>query len=303
MTLVRVMNETSRLKKTIPSSRAKWLRLGLAEHPRAVGDVDLAVEHRLHQPRHLRGQVLAVGVEGDDDLGPGVDHQPVAGAQRRAAAAVDHVAGDGGAVLARRRRRCRRASRRRRRAPRSRRRRPRPASGRARGRCCRPRCRRGSGSRSCRGSAPACAGGAELLPGEPLEHAPSSRVIREPCESARRRAGRGSRSRRRRGRGCGCRSRARTRRRTSSASGISVPETIASAERDHAAGSARRRCAASGGARSRSRRSARASDQPAGADRGQLRGQEHSGPADRMSGPTGRPGAIRSATLARSCGS
>ncbi len=43
--------------------------------------------------------MLAVGVEGDDDLGARVDHQPVAGAQRRAAAAVDHVAGDHGAVL------------------------------------------------------------------------------------------------------------------------------------------------------------------------------------------------------------
>src|SRR5207342_652915 len=43
--------------------------VGLAEHPRAVGDVDLAVEDGLDQPLHLGGQVLAVGVEGDDDLG------------------------------------------------------------------------------------------------------------------------------------------------------------------------------------------------------------------------------------------
>ena len=43
--------------------------------------------------------MLAVGVEGDDDLGAGFDHQPVAGAQRRAAAAVGDVAGDRGAVL------------------------------------------------------------------------------------------------------------------------------------------------------------------------------------------------------------
>ena len=73
--------------------------VGLAEHARAVGDVDLAVEHRLDQALHLRRQVLAVGVERHHDLGAGFDHQPVAGAQRRAAAAVDHVAGDDRAVL------------------------------------------------------------------------------------------------------------------------------------------------------------------------------------------------------------
>ena len=86
------------LKKTIPASRAGWLLLGLAEHSRTVGDGDLAVEYRLDQALHLLGEVLAVGVEGDDDLGPGVGEQPVTGAKRGAAAAVDHVAGDGRAV-------------------------------------------------------------------------------------------------------------------------------------------------------------------------------------------------------------
>ena len=95
------MKETSRLKKTMPSSREQVVAVGVAEHPGAVGDVDLAVEDRLHQPLHLLGQVLPVGVERDDDLGAGFDHQPVAGPQGRAAAAVDHVAGDDRAVLAR----------------------------------------------------------------------------------------------------------------------------------------------------------------------------------------------------------
>ena len=99
MTWVRVISETSRLKKTIPISRAKWSSVGVAEHARAVGDVDLAVEDRLDQPLHLGRQVLAVGVERDDDLRPRVDHQPVAGAQGGAAAAVDHVARHRGAVL------------------------------------------------------------------------------------------------------------------------------------------------------------------------------------------------------------
>ncbi len=99
MTWVRVMVETRRLKKTMPSSRAKMVAVGVAEHAGAVGDVDFAVEDGLDQALHLRRQVLAVGVERDHDLGPGVDHQPVAGAQRRTAAAVDHVAGDDRAVL------------------------------------------------------------------------------------------------------------------------------------------------------------------------------------------------------------
>ena len=64
-----------------------------------MGDVDLAIEHRLDQPLHLRGKVLAVGIEGDNDLRPRLDHQPVAGPQGGAAAAVDDVAGDEGAVL------------------------------------------------------------------------------------------------------------------------------------------------------------------------------------------------------------
>ena len=70
------------------------VRLRLTEHPGAVSHRDLPGEHRLDEARHLLGQVLAVGVEGDDDVGPGVREQPVAGAKRGAAAAVDHVAGD-----------------------------------------------------------------------------------------------------------------------------------------------------------------------------------------------------------------
>ena len=93
------MSDTARLKKTIPSSRASVVGLGLAEHAGAVGDGDLAGEHRLDEPLHLRRQVLAVGVERDHDLGAGVGHQPVAGAQRGAAAAVDEVARDHRAVL------------------------------------------------------------------------------------------------------------------------------------------------------------------------------------------------------------
>ena len=167
MTWVRVMKRDEAVEEDDAELAGEVVAVGVAEHARAVGDVDLAVEHRLDQALHLRGQVLAVGVEGDDDLGPRFDHQPVAGAQRRAAAAVGHVAGDRGAVLGgdvagavagavvddqhlgRARRR------------------PRPASGRARGRCSRPRCRRGRGSRSCRGSAPAAPPG-----GTPPRRAP-----------------------------------------------------------------------------------------------------------------------------------
>ncbi len=65
-----------------------------------MGDVDLAAQHGADQAVHLGGQVLAVGVEGDDDVGAGVGHQPVAGAKRGAAAAVDHVARDRDPVLA-----------------------------------------------------------------------------------------------------------------------------------------------------------------------------------------------------------
>ena len=116
MTWVRVMKRDEPVEEDDAELAGEVVAVGLAEHARAVGDVDLAVEDRLDQPLHLRGQVLAVGVEGDDDLGPRLDHQPVAGAQRRAAAAVDHVAGDRPRRARRRRRRSRRGSRRRRRA-------------------------------------------------------------------------------------------------------------------------------------------------------------------------------------------
>ena len=153
MTWVRVISETTPVEEDDAELAGEVVAVGVAEDARAVGDVDLAVEDRLDQPLHLRGQVLAVGVEGDDDLGPRFDHQPVAGAQGGAAAAVDHVAGDqravlggdvagpvAGAVVDDERLRS---------GPR----RPRPASGRGRGRCSRPRCRRGRGSRPCPGSA------------------------------------------------------------------------------------------------------------------------------------------------------
>ena len=93
------MKETSRLKKTIPSSRAKWLRSASPSTREPWATSTSPSSDRLDQPLHLGGQVLAVGVEGDDDLGARFDHQPVAGAQRGAAAAIDHVAGDDGAVL------------------------------------------------------------------------------------------------------------------------------------------------------------------------------------------------------------
>ena len=75
--------------------------LGVAEHARAVRHVEGPFGDRPHQSLHLLGPVLAVGVERDDDPRPRVDHQAVAGAQRRAAAEVGGVAGHGGAVLAR----------------------------------------------------------------------------------------------------------------------------------------------------------------------------------------------------------
>ena len=79
-----------------------------------------------------------------------------------------------------------------------------------------------------------CAGGAELLPGEPLER---RRELREMPRALRERPQdeqeEDRRSRRRRRRGCGCRSRARRRRRRAARRGSRCPETIASAERDH----------------------------------------------------------------------
>ena len=159
--------------------------LGLAEHARAVGHVDLAREHGLDQARHLLGQVLAVGVDRDDDLGARVGEQAVAGAKRRAAAAVDHVARDRRRRRARPRRRCRRASRRRRRARRSARRRPRSGASRARRRCSRARCRRGRGSRSCRRSARCGRRGGSAPRRGPRARPESSRVTREPWASAR----------------------------------------------------------------------------------------------------------------------
>ena len=129
VTLVRVISETIRLKKTIPHLAGEVVgdrRRPSTREPWATSTSPS--RHRLDQALHLRGQVLPVGVEGDDDRRARFGHQPVAGAQRRAAAAVDHVAGDHGAVLGGDARRCRRASRRRRPALRSASRRPRPGS-------------------------------------------------------------------------------------------------------------------------------------------------------------------------------
>jgi hypothetical protein len=64
-----------------------------------VGDVDPTLQHRLNQPLHLARQVLAVGVESHHDLRSRLGEQPVSGSQRRATAAVDHVAGDDRAML------------------------------------------------------------------------------------------------------------------------------------------------------------------------------------------------------------
>ena len=101
MTWVRVISGDEPVEEDDPHLAGEVVAVGVAEHARAVGDVDLSVEHRFDQALHLRGKVLAVGVEGDDDLGAGLDHQPVAGPQGGAAAAVDDVAGDEGAVLGR----------------------------------------------------------------------------------------------------------------------------------------------------------------------------------------------------------
>ena len=98
MTWVRVMSETSLLKNTIPASRAGWFCSASPSTREPWATATSPSSTGLHQPLHLLGQVLAVGVEGDDDLRPGVGEQPVAGPQRRAAAAVDHVAGDDRAV-------------------------------------------------------------------------------------------------------------------------------------------------------------------------------------------------------------
>ena len=87
------------MKNDDPELARVVVRLGLAEDARAVRHGDLAGEHRLDQALHLGWQVLAVGVQGDDDGRARVGEQPVAGAQRGAAAAVDHVAGDDRAVL------------------------------------------------------------------------------------------------------------------------------------------------------------------------------------------------------------
>ena len=63
---MRVMKETTRLKKTIPRARG---RSGCnAERPASVGGLGLAVEDRVDQTLHLGRDVLAVGVERDDDL-------------------------------------------------------------------------------------------------------------------------------------------------------------------------------------------------------------------------------------------
>ena len=59
-----------------------------------MGHVDLAVEYGLDQRRHLGGEVLSVGVEGDHDRRIRVDHQTVAGPECGATAPVDDVAGD-----------------------------------------------------------------------------------------------------------------------------------------------------------------------------------------------------------------
>ena len=65
----------------------------VTEDAGAVGDVDFALKHRFDEALHLGRQVLAVGVQRDNYLGSGGDHQAVAGAQGSAAAAVDQVAG------------------------------------------------------------------------------------------------------------------------------------------------------------------------------------------------------------------
>ena len=96
---MRVISETVRLKNDDPELARVVVRLGLAEDAGAVRHGDLAGDHRLHQALHLRWQVLSVRVQGDDDARARVGEQPIAGAKRGAAAAIDQVAGDDRAVL------------------------------------------------------------------------------------------------------------------------------------------------------------------------------------------------------------
>ena len=98
----------------MPSSRAKWLRSAWPRTREPWATSTSPSSTGLTSRSISDGQVLAVGVEGDDDLGARFDHQPVAGAQGGAAAAVGDVAGDQRRRARRRRRRCRRGSRRRR---------------------------------------------------------------------------------------------------------------------------------------------------------------------------------------------
>ena len=218
-----------RLKNTIPSSRAKWFGSAwpITREPWATSTSPSSTGR--DEPRHLLGQVLAVGVERHDDDRARVGHQPVAGPQRGAAAAVDHVARDGRAVgagdVARAVARAvvddqhggldaADAS---------------PGSAAAPGRCCPPRCRRGSRPRPGPGSARA-ARLAELLPRDPLEHAPTARGRRAPsatCCAAS--AGTARRSRTRRGRGSARRRPCGTRTQPSIVSVSVVAETTASA--------------------------------------------------------------------------
>jgi hypothetical protein len=77
------------------------VRLRVAEHPRAVRDLNLSRQHGLDQALHLGGQMLAIGIQGDDDPRVGIGEQPIARPQGGTAATVDHVPGDDPAVLSR----------------------------------------------------------------------------------------------------------------------------------------------------------------------------------------------------------
>ena len=102
----------SREKKCTPRWRIEALPLEVAEQARAVHVVGLAREDRRDHHRELLGQVLAVGVERDDDLRVEVQRDVVADAEGQPAAAPDRQLGDERARLAGDARRCRRRSRR-----------------------------------------------------------------------------------------------------------------------------------------------------------------------------------------------
>ena len=150
------MNDTTPVEEHDAQLARVAVRLGVAEHARAVRDGRPRRPAPGATSRDISsGRCWPSASSVTTTLGARVGHQPVAGAQRGAAAAVDHVPRDRGAV------RARDVARAVARAVVDHQHRgldaahPLPGSAAAPGRCCPPRCRRGSRPRPGRGSAPA----------------------------------------------------------------------------------------------------------------------------------------------------